>query len=135
MTVKSDTYLLTSDAEAQAIIEQGYRLRVAVFADRLEEVAESHLHASDSREREDAQWFEDTVAFRGATPLKLLMSMVPDTPDNRQLSKHFLRYVRTVTKPGALEDHRSGIVRERIGDFVDAMRNRMPLEYAMAMLR
>lgn len=132
--MESDNYLLTSDAEAQAVIEQGYALRAAVFADRLEEVSESHSCATDSREREDSQWFEDAIVFRGATALKLIMGVVPDTPDNRQLSTHFLRYVRSVTKPGALDDHRSGVVRDRISTYVNNMRNRVPLEYALAMV-
>lgn len=135
MTVETDTYLLTSDEDAQAIIEQGFALRATVFADRLEEVSESHFYASDSREREDSQWFDDAVVFRGATALKLVMGTIPDTPGNRQLSKHFLRYVRSVTKPGALADHRSGAVRERIALYINSMRNHMPVEYALAMVQ
>lgn len=132
MTVESDNYLLTSDKEAQALIEQGYRLRAMVFADRLEEVSESHLKAADSREREDAQWFEDAHIFRGARPLSLIMAVIPDTEDNRIVSKHFLRYIRSSTGAGAYEDHLSGAVRERIVNYVDIMRNRMPAEYALA---
>lgn len=135
MTVETDTYLLTSDDEAQAIIEQGYALRAMVFADRLEEVSESHAYASDSREREDSQWFEDAIVYRGATALKLVAAAIPDTKDNRQLTKHFLRYVRSVTKPGALDDHRSGAVRERVALYFNNMRNHMPLEYALAMVQ
>lgn len=139
MTVGTDTgresYALTSDHEAQAIIEQGYALRALMFADRLAEVSEAHLEASDRREREDAQWFEDTHIFRGARPLSNIMAVVPNTKDNRIISKYFLRYVRSVTKGGAYQDHLSGDVRERISSFVNIMRNRTPAEYALAMVQ
>lgn len=129
-----ESYTLTSDDEAQAIIEQGYALRATLFADRLAEVSEAHLEASDRREREDAQWFEDTHIFRGARPLSNIMAVVPDTKDNRIISKYFLRYVRSVTKGGAYADHLSGDVRERVCEFINIMRNRTPVQYALAMV-